>query len=273
MPVELLYVSLTLIEKKLNMSLRDKSYLIGFFFLCLLFFFKSSYMRQGLMSKRAELNISVWFFLERACYWSYSGPGPNAVWIRGCCISDRGESDTCELAICLHRGGEKTALQNTHGRQNTHGSVSKPHSHMVSPLCKGKESVDHLQESQCRAVLAALVVVSEHHWLSASVPHGACRRFPAQCAARCPASEYVRFSAENHILYLWIQSVSEAFSYFHIFVWKLYSKGLKCPLCYLFFFNISQEQKSVSYPAAIVTEVREQSASSWEKNRIVHMLS
>lgn len=140
---------------------------------------------------------------------------------------------------------------------------------MVSLLCKGKESVGPLQEGQCMAVLAALAAVSEHHWLLASVPHGARSRLPAQRAACRPASEYVWFSAENHISYFWIQSVSEAFSYLHIFLWKLYVKDFKCPFCFLLFFSISGEQKSVSYPKAIVTEVRGQPTSSSEKNLIV----
>lgn len=133
------------------------------------------------------------------------------------------------------------------------------------PSARAKGSLGPSQEGRCGAVAAAPAAGSEHRWLSAPVPHSARSRLPAQRAACCLASEPQQiFSAENHISCLWIQSVPEAFSYFYIFLWKLHifvsSTGLKCPLCFLFFFCISQEQKSVSYPAALITELKLESS-------------
>lgn len=54
MPVELSYVSFIMIGKKLRMFLKVQI-LLDFF----LFFLMSSCMRQDLMSKGAELNVSV----------------------------------------------------------------------------------------------------------------------------------------------------------------------------------------------------------------------
>lgn len=99
------------------------------------FFFMSSCMRQDLMSKGAELNVSVWLFLESVCYWGHPGPGPNAVWIRGCSVSARGTSVTQRVHRLLALGWGETALQ------DTYGSVNKPHSHPVPPLCGGKKGM------------------------------------------------------------------------------------------------------------------------------------
>lgn len=151
-------------------------------------------------------------------------------------------------------GWGKTALQ------NTYGSVNKPHSHPVPPLCGGKRSVGPSQKGGSRAMAAAwqwaqsIPSPGSPWWLQP--PHSTARSLThLQSLRKCSL-----FSAKTRISSFRIQSVSESFPYFHIFLRKCHvfvsSKGVECPPHFLCFFNISQEQTNVSYQATIITELK-----------------
>jgi len=132
-------------------------------------------------------------------------------------------------------------------------------------LCaRGKGSRGPLQEGLRGAVMAAVGGRPR-----ASLAAGTAGSRPPGCSRCC------RFSAEHRVSQLWIQSISEVFSYFCIFLWKLdifaSSEGLKCLLCCFFFFSFQRfsgtKKCFLCSSRCYRAEVREQSsAPSWEKN-------
>lgn len=197
-------------------------------------------------------------------------------WSRPWCCLDKGLLSVCQRSVChavsappAHLGLGKTALQ------STYGSVNNPHSHPV-PLGGKRDCVTEGWEQGHGSCLA---VGSEHHspgaprWLQ--LLPGTARSLMHLQSLR----KYFLVSAKTRIAYLSSQFVSDIFAYFHNFLWKCHvfvsSKGEKCPLCFLFFFQcFSGTNKCfLSSSHHYKTEVKEQSASSWEKKALFPICS
>lgn len=170
------------------------------------------------MSKSDELNVSVLLFLENICYWSHSGPSPNAICIRGCCVSHRAwVVPRARRLLAVGRPGGKSTLQ------NIYGPVNQPHSPMVPALCEEKRErgslaggLVHGHGGCCRQRAGSIAACRPR------VPKAAaqCRLLPGIGAPVWLWQIYVDFQLINCISYLGIQSVSEAFSYFSYFLVK-----------------------------------------------------
>lgn len=208
------------------------------------FSFKSSFMRQDLMSKRAELNVPVQLFLKSVCCWGHPGAGLDAVWIRGCSVSARGTSVSLSRSECT---ACSLGLGETH-LHNTYGSVNKPHSHPVAPLCGGSKGMCHRRVGAGPWQLPGSGLRAP----PALVFHGGCSCCPAQPGAWhtsrasgnifcfqpkpilliCGSSLFLRsfliftFSCEN-VMYLFLQRVKNAHFAFY------------------FYFSVSQKQTNV----------------------------
>lgn len=158
------------------------------------------------MSKRAELNVSVWFFLESVCCWGHPGPGPNAVWIRGCSVSARGTSVTQSAPPARLGLGENCFTEYLWKCKYASQSPS------CSPLAGEKGSLS--QKGGSRAMAAAW------QWAESITSPGApwwLQLLPGTARSLThlqSLSKYFLLSAQTHIAYLWIQFASEISSYF-----------------------------------------------------------
>lgn len=224
---------------------------------------------KDLMSKRARLSVSVLLCLERVVTevildWAL------AVWTRGCYVSNRNGCVTLRAGSPRALGWRRKALCEIFMEALINLVVTRLLPFVrVRGMCEGGPWVP------CWV---------PRHRLGASQALGRrpaalrCPRPPPAAASSCPwavawlQQMFLRFWLKS-IFLVCEYSLSDSFSYFHVFAKKFnvcFFKGFKIPTPFFFFpQHLSGRTKNVSYPAAVLTELKLESSLSYPGKNII----